>query len=100
VVLAAHATPQYYVFLRCALQVCTSGFQEIVYGTFSGRVGSFTTESLRLRDEEDPYGRAKETVMKESQITRLRKEMETLKVRACCVCCVCCLFCALCLVGL
>ena len=68
-----------------------------MYGTFSGRVGSFTTESLRLRDEEDPYGRAKETVMKESQITRLRKEMETLKVRACCVCDVCC---ALCLVGL
>jgi hypothetical protein len=51
-----------------------------VYGTFSGRVGSFTTESLRLRDDEDPYGRAKETVLKESQIVRLRKEMEALKV--------------------
>ena len=67
-----------------------------MYGTFSGRVGSFTTESLRLRDDEDPYGRAKETVLKESQIVRLRKEMEALKVRGgwcgwavCCVGCVC-----------
>ena len=58
------------------------GFKEIVYSTFSGKIGSFTTESLRLRDEEDPYGRAKETVMKESQIMRMRKEMEALKVRS------------------
>ncbi len=45
-----------------------------------GQVGSFTTESLRLRDDEDPYGRSKELVMKEAQIARLRKELEVLKV--------------------
>jgi hypothetical protein len=61
--------------------VSTVGFKEIVYTTFSGKVGSFTTESLKLRDDEDPYGRAKETVMKEQQIMRMRKELEALKAR-------------------
>ncbi len=65
-------------------QVCTAGFKEVVYCTFSGKVASFTTEPMQARDEEDQYGRSKDIVVKETQITRLRKEMETLKVPRCC----------------
>jgi Bardet-Biedl syndrome 7 protein len=42
--------------------IIKEGFDEIVVGTFSGKVVSYTTEELHLQDESDSHGRSKETV--------------------------------------
>ncbi len=53
-------------------QVCTAGFKEVVFATYSGRIGSYTTEAMEARDADDAFGRSKQAVVRETQIARLR----------------------------
>lgn len=61
--------------------VSTNDYLEVVTATYSGKVTSFTTEPMDTRDEDDAYGRDKETVNREAQIARLTQEVTALKRR-------------------
>ena len=59
--------------------VSSPGFDEIILCTFSGRIVSFTSESMNEKDDGDKYGRSKGTVTKEAIATGLKADLKDLK---------------------
>jgi Bardet-Biedl syndrome 7 protein len=59
--------------------VSTPGNDEIIINTFSGRVLSFTTESLSEKAEGDKYGRSKRAIAKEATLNGLKSDLKDLK---------------------
>ena len=60
-------------------EVSAVGYEEIVLCTFSGRIISFSTESLDEKDAEDKYGRNKSQTRREAQLHEAKKEVESLQ---------------------
>ena len=56
-------------------------FQEIVCASYSGKIISFTTEPLRIRDENDTYGRSVATLHNENRIKHLEGEIESMRTK-------------------
>jgi len=56
-------------------------YQEIVVATYSGKIISFTTEPLRVRDESDTYGRSVATLHNENRIKHLEGEIESMRTK-------------------
>uniref|UniRef100_A0A7S1C5K1 Bardet-Biedl syndrome 7 protein homolog n=1 Tax=Bicosoecida sp. CB-2014 TaxID=1486930 RepID=A0A7S1C5K1_9STRA len=60
-------------------QVGNPAFDEMVLCSYSGKVTSFTMEPLEKADEDDSYGRSKNTVQREGRIRVMRKELDELR---------------------
>lgn len=60
-------------------QVNAPGFDEVVISTFTGRVCSFTTESMSATNPGDKYGRSKLKLRNEGLIVETKKEIEGLR---------------------
>ena len=59
--------------------VVSPSYDELVVATFTGRVCTFTTESLSKVDPNDKYGRSKLQLRNEGLITETKKEINSLK---------------------
>ena len=58
--------------------VSSPGFEELVAVTYSGRVMSFTTEPVNVRDTSDAMGRSVGQLKNESRVKSMRKELDDL----------------------
>jgi Bardet-Biedl syndrome 7 protein len=61
--------------------VSSTEFPEVVVGTFSGKVVSFTTEPIQARAVEDTYGRSVQTLNDENRIKQLRKDIAEIQAQ-------------------
>lgn len=61
--------------------ISSTEFPELVIGTFSGKVVSFTTEPIQARAVEDTYGRSVQTLNDENRIKQLRKEIADIQAQ-------------------
>ena len=59
--------------------VVSPSYDELVVATFTGRVCTFTTESLSKVDPSDRYGRSKLQLRNEGLIVETKKEIDSLK---------------------
>ena len=59
--------------------IVSPSYDELVVATFTGRVCSFTTESLSKVDPSDKYGRSKLQLRNEGLIVETKKEIDSLK---------------------
>lgn len=55
------------------------GFEELVYTSFSGKIRSYTKESMNEPDSDDDYGRDRDVVQNENQKQRIRREIAELE---------------------